>query len=365
MVVVVLGWGGCQSHSAPKIQRREVHKVEEKKQADDQEVEVSWPTQVGNLKQSIASFRSLSQCRRDVQNKLLPEVAEALSDLRYDAFIEDVCKGLLALKTGSLEACKGLSVSAAQDGCMRRLALLKGNPAACPQARLVEGRDPLCLAWATRRLALCNSLGSQEQVLCRAVLRHAKADCNRLEGAAAAHCRVLTKRYGPLLEDVIQDEQQETHQLKVDGKWPQTTGREFHSKDTTVERGVHLKAVGCKYRVELGDTRVLSVADFGQIKYSPRTRLHFAVDPQQPAPQRQRFAPPDAGVKVAVSPTEEYASLDATAGFIELQTFTPQRGAKVAGKFEATLSQVGQILKIEGQFSTFVRDLDALPTYCK
>lgn len=159
-----------------------------------------WPSQgVVELGMDLEREETVAACVRRVRDRLAPEVAEAVADLGYDTFVEDLCGARAAVRAGDEAACDGLSVSTARRGCRRRLAVAHGRPEACPDDVALLGREPLCLAWAARDAGLCRALDGTAAARCEAVLAGDAGRCARLPPNARARCASEVARYGAAL----------------------------------------------------------------------------------------------------------------------------------------------------------------------
>lgn len=201
-----------------------------------------WPTDPASLAESLERFEDVARCEASLRAELPTEIAEVLADLSYDSVVTDVCAGLEATKSQDPSRCDALSVRAAREGCLRRVAVWAGEPDACPPARGVQGRDPLCLAWAARDPDLCDGVSPTDRAACLAVLSDDEARC------PDERCRGWVERYGPVVATDERPRRRRTGAtitVEREGEEPQTYER------GGLERGLVLRAHGCGYRLEL------------------------------------------------------------------------------------------------------------------
>ncbi|MCB9634152.1 MAG: hypothetical protein H6721_18680 [Sandaracinus sp.] len=295
-----------------------------------------WPLETASLRESLERFSDVASCVTQLRAGVPVEVAESLADLGYDAVFEDLCRALDAAKKGDPTACGELGATALRDGCQRRVALASGNPDHCPPARGREGRDPICLAWTTGLVGLCDATVGDSRRTCRAVAARDASTCR-----ADARCRAAVQRYA----DSVADAQSDT--LEASLRFTHGVGEHEDERSSDVlSSGVVLDVVGCEYR-----TRV-SVG--GPLTEGPQLDLELAFVPGDEGWLVQARALRYADRRVAV-PTvaSELASEDAR--------FEPRRAGRVEARVRGRLGTEG---RLEVHVSTFVRDLDSRPAEC-
>ncbi|MCA9617254.1 MAG: hypothetical protein KC586_31045, partial [Myxococcales bacterium] len=295
-----------------------------------------WPLETASLRESLERFTDVTSCVTRLRAGVPVEVAESLADLGYDAVFEDLCRALDAAKKGDPTACGELGATALRDGCQRRVALASGNPDHCPPARGREGRDPICLAWTTGLVGLCDATVGDSRRTCRAVAARDASTCR-----ADARCRAAVQRYA----DSVADAQSDT--LEASLRFTHGVGEHEDERSSDVlSSGVVLDVVGCEYR-----TRV-SVG--GPLTEGPQLDLELAFVPGDEGWLVQARALRYADRRVAV-PTvaSELASEDAR--------FEPRRAGRVEARVRGRLGTEG---RLEVHVSTFVRDLDSRPAAC-
>ena len=315
----------------------------------------SWPEDVEGLREAVDAFTTEDACRAGLRASTPTAVAEGLDDLRYDSFFDDVCAGLAAVKVGSVAGCDAIVPSATRAGCRRRLALLHARPDACPEDRVIEGREPVCVAWASRAPGLCPAASPPDRPRCRAVLSGEPEGCDRLPGGDAARCRAEVARYATALgSDRVDVPAVEARmRLTVTGEG----GRETLERDV-LARGVVLRADGCARAIAFerpgGEPSIRLASPQGSF------RLEIRVPPAPELPLELAIGTPAAVLSV-VSPTRgELTSISGARGTVTLTAFGAERGALVSARIRGVLREGMEDVRVEGEVTSFVRDLDPL-----
>lgn len=150
-----------------------------------------WPARIDALGADTQA-PELAACLARHREGLGTSVAEALSDLGYTRFFEDVCASERALATRDVAACASITATAMREGCALRVATLTGDPERCPTGP--SGRDALCLAFTTGELAYCATALAGDRVRCRAALEDDAEGCARAPDRAL--CEATVARFG-------------------------------------------------------------------------------------------------------------------------------------------------------------------------
>ena len=370
-----------------------------------------WPDDVRDLGQSLEAFDDRAGCEARLRAEVPVELAEAFADLRYDAVVEDVCAGLAAAKAEDPDACDALRVTALRRGCRLRAALVAEAPDACPPAAVgTEGRDPLCLAWASRSPALC--AGAARRDWCLAVQRNEPGRCRR--DAEPARCRAEVQRLGPVIETAgrarrpesafeatlrVEEEGEEEGEAgdgrAGDGE-PSASGAgggeasggeagggeasggeagggeasggeaggSEESRDDEAA-GEVLARVDAPEALERGVTllaaegercaRVLALQVGHRFREGARVALRATLGPDGSV----RLVTIDwAGDRLA-------GDVPLRAPTLELAPFEARRGAPIRGRFAGSVRVGADLARLRGQFVTHLRDLDPLPAECR
>jgi hypothetical protein len=366
LVTIALG-GGCAepaSQPAPSSEQSAVAELIES--ASTPAPPASWPTDVEDLATSLARLTTREACLAALRERTPTAISEAIGDLSYDGFFEDVCTSLEAVRDHAPARCADVVTSTMRRGCLFRVAIVSGQPDACPPARSIEGRDPLCVAWAARDPGLCRAVAVAERATCEAGLAADEGRCRARGELDPERCRAWTRRYASALGT-------ERHRSAIPGDTAlsielvrviPTADRSAPSvsEPTTVElpvlaRGVHLRADGCAYRVVLDD-RGDHAAPVSLSRPSARVELRIAAG--EP-PLTIDLARETATISIA---HPELGRAEDGEGTITIDALARERGAALTGSFSATLPHTPGALRVRGTFRTFVRDLDPLPASC-
>jgi hypothetical protein len=167
--------------------------------AGELEPAVDPPAAAGDLKADIDGFTTVDACV-ETHAHLDPLLGDALEAIGYDTFVRDACRVLDAAKSRDAKRCEPIDASALRRQCEGTLAALAGDADTCPwmiPGRPALGRDPWCLAVASRDPRLC---GAQEttadRATCAAIVAHDPAACGKLPlRADQARCRRDSDRW--------------------------------------------------------------------------------------------------------------------------------------------------------------------------
>ncbi len=294
-----------------------------------------WPPEAASLRESLERFEDIRRCEASLRAELPTEVAEVLADLAYDSVVGDVCAGLSAVKSEDPTRCDALSVRAVREGCLRRVAIWSGEPELCPPARGVEGRDPLCLAWAARDPGLCDGVSPTERTACLAVLANAAERCRD------DRCRGWVQRYGPVVATDTKPRRRVTGASIVVER-----GGESERYDRgSLQRGLVLRAHECGYE--------LTLQIGGAYEEGPSATVHMTLRPDlatEAVDGRLRWtstAPPEPLRAVA----------------LELHG-RPTRGARLRGTLRGEHRLGSELRKVTVTFDTWLRDVEPLDAHC-
>jgi hypothetical protein len=160
--------------------------------AGELESPVDPPAPAGDLKADIDRFTTIDECALD-RARLDPLVGDALEAVGYDTFLRDACRVIDAAKANDPERCAAIDASSLEARCRATVAEVAGTPDACPWdsvRRPDRGRDPRCLAIASRDLRLCVAVTDPlERATCEATLSRDDRPCSALAaGAARSRC---------------------------------------------------------------------------------------------------------------------------------------------------------------------------------
>lgn len=300
-----------------------------------------WPAEVTPLDAPIA--RADEACLARHRSTLSTGVAEAIADLRYDRFFQDVCAAERALAERDRGPCAEIVASPLRAGCELRVAVLRGEPGACPTSS--AGRDPLCLAFTTGERAYCETVPTRDRVRCRAALKNDRALCS---GAAdAALCEATVARFGGVVAARARGRAIPTRTVVHGARLDAAGAVELALHE--LERGARLTAEGCDYVLELED---------GPARFSSTpaiVRLRLVVPARSPSPHA--IAPERFELRVRARERILDDTLGAS-GTITVTRLEPSRLGALELAFDVTLRDGDERWRFTGDVRTFVRDLD-------
>ena len=323
----------------------------------------AWPTEVLALREALERYVDNDTCIASLRGRTPTEVSEGIADLGYDAFFQDVCASMHAIREASVAGCDALSVSSAQRGCRRRLALFHGRPDACPTDRVEPGREPVCIAWALRDEDLCAAASRVDRARCRAVLRRDPELCSRERGGDRGRCEAEIRRYGSALGE----QRRQSPAARARRRFEATLVPEDSSSATetvtvdVLQRGVRLTNEGCRTVVQLADPLGPAVIH----RPASALSLRFLVPLELELPFEIRFGVVDGTLQVRTAALGSLHSDLRSDGAVHLTAFERQRGGAVAGTFTATMQRGTETVRVRGRFETFVRDLELVDAACR
>ncbi len=151
----------------------------------------------GDLRAEMAGFTTVDAC------VLKPGhfdalAGDALEAIGYDTFLRDACRIVGAAKARDARLCDAIDASPLKEHCQVTVAEIAGDPDGCPwrvASRPARGRDPACVAIASRDLRLCAG-ADVGAATCEAVLAHDARRCARVAShAEQARCTRAVTRY--------------------------------------------------------------------------------------------------------------------------------------------------------------------------
>lgn len=323
----------------------------------------AWPDEVRSLREEVDAFTTVEACLAELRARTPTVVSEGLADLRYVEFFDDLCRGLSAVESGSVEGCDAIAPSATRAGCRLRLAMIHRRPRACPEDRVIGGRDAVCLAWAARDPSLCRAASTPDAIRCRAVLARDAERCLRLPPSERGRCEAEVARYG----GAVADEQVEREHL-VEARMELTltgdTGEPERISRDVLERGVALRPSGCRHSVALERAGGEPTVALGPSRERGTFRLELRVPPTD---DRPIVLPLDGNTAILTASSPSHGGLSSIAGAtgeVSLDRFEPELGGAIEGTLTGTLRSGGETIRTEARFATFVRDLDPLDPAC-
>jgi hypothetical protein len=152
--------------------------------AGELEAPVDPPAQAGDLRTDIERFTTVDGCVLE-RARLDPMLGDALEAIGYDTFVRDACRVIDAAKAKDASRCAAIDASSLAARCRATVAEVAGTPDTCPWqsvTRPERGREPLCIAIASRDARLCAAIADPiERATCQATLEQDDGPCSRLQ----------------------------------------------------------------------------------------------------------------------------------------------------------------------------------------
>jgi len=164
-------------------------------------LEVDPPAPSGDLKRDVESFTTIDACVT-AHAGMDPLVADSVDSLGYTNLLHDACRIPEALKAKDKTPCERIAASALQARCLSLLAMVTKRPETCPMggsATRGEGRQPTCVAVASRDARLCAGEVQSGRPRCEALATGNPARCEAA-GGEAKRCARESARMNNLLE---------------------------------------------------------------------------------------------------------------------------------------------------------------------
>lgn len=123
----------------------------------------------------------IARCVARSRERLPPELAGAIEVMGIPTLLEDGCRLDAAPRLRNPSLCEAISSSAVRESCGVRAAIAASTPERCPSTPGLLGREPVCVAVASRSPSLCAAAPGSERARCLA-LAHADARlCARVQ----------------------------------------------------------------------------------------------------------------------------------------------------------------------------------------
>jgi hypothetical protein len=165
LVVSLVSLAACRDEAPnPALQRLEpkVAPVETMARVLDVDAAVFEPqvdpvAPAGDLREEMEAFTTVDMCVMQ-RSRIDPMLGDSLDAIGYDTFFADACRVVDAAKAGDVKRCRAIPSSALRAHCRATVAELRALPNLCPWRqpdRPAAGREPSCVAIASRTAALC------------------------------------------------------------------------------------------------------------------------------------------------------------------------------------------------------------------
>jgi hypothetical protein len=343
--------------------------------AGELETPVDPPAPAGDLKAEIDRFTTVDACTLE-RARLDPLVGDALEAIGYDTFLRDACRMIDAAKANDASRCAAIDASSLEARCRATVAEVGGTPDACPwdsASRPTRGRDPRCVAVASRDPRLCVAVPEPlERATCEATLASDDRSCAKVPTRAAlSRCSRDAARWRNVLASAGADGAHASP-LVVAGKLHvERADRPDAAESIDVDlapdlaRGVTILVQRDGARFALGP---LTEAGLDFIAPSPHVRASLALElfvaPLATPPKAQRGAdradsvPRIERAELVVpgrSPLSTPGAQSTLAAKID--KLDPARAGVVAVVVDGNISAAGSTWRVHAEATTFVRDV--------
>ena len=315
----------------------------------------------GDLRAELDAFTTLDACVAQ-HAALDPLVGDAIRAIGYETFLRDACRVLSAAKQKEVRTCDAIDASGLRTRCQSVVAMVTANAEACPWTLPdvhSQGRDPTCVAVASRDPRLCAGETHAARSTCDALAARDETKCRSAkDDAEQSRCRREAIRWKRVIDPAASN----AHALpKIDGKLAvhgvEGTAEPAQTESdlaTELARGVVVRTdrSGKRASLEIGRAREL-----GATVYAPapmgRSRIAatIAIDAKGAA-ALDHFELDVPGASTLVYPGVRCAC---TVAVTKLER---ARGGEVKLAIDGVIGVAPHAYKIQIEASTFVRDVD-------
>jgi hypothetical protein len=348
--------GAALPATLPKVQRE----LERLAAEAGIESAVDPPAPSGDLKNDVESFTTLDACVR-TRKIADPLIGDAIDALGYDTLTRDACRILQALKEKRSDACKPIAASGVRARCETYVAVLTGDPGACPTSgsgRLAT-RDPVCLARANRDERLCAAAPTTDRARCRALVLGRRAECGRDEA-----CARQVARYESLFEKPATHTPLPTR-LHVDVAEQGTAqpSKTSFDLDDVAAAGAVVRASNGVTRVTLGTPKNALWPTPDALQAGPRVFVEWsaATSTAQTQPAKVTLGSNELRLDLLVPKVALLSSLLASDVELQIETLSSEPAGPIKFVLESTLREAPRTFRVKLDVETFVREAAAGP----
>jgi hypothetical protein len=326
--------------------------------ADTVTTPVDPPPPAGDLRAELDAFTTLEACVTQ-HAALDPLVGDAIRAIGYETFLRDACRMLDAAKANDAKRCDAIDAGGLRHRCHAVVAMVSGEADACPwlvDDRRAQGREPTCVAVASR-----------DPRLCAGELRAARATCEALAGRDEARCAgAIDKEQGVCRREALRWKRTlEAPATRLAPLTPPSAKLAIHGAEGTpdpahpdadvtldVAQGaaVYIDVRGV-VRLDLGTRRELGSTVFVP---SPGTHARFAatlrIEPATPA------AIEHLELDVPGASTLVYPGVRCDCR-VEIVKLERKRGGEIQVKIEGIAGVPPRAYDVRAEVTTFVRDV--------
>ena len=313
------------------------------------------PPPAGDLREDVARFTSLDACV--AQHALIdPLVGDAVRSIGYDTLLRDACRVLQAIKQKDRAPCAAITASSLESRCETLLAIALEDPERCPwesASQRQRGRDPMCLAVATRDPRSCAAVvESTQAATCEALASNDVSRCAKASAEERPSCTRDFARYRTVLGEGREAHDTATPHAHVEihgasgTKDPPKTDFDLSS---SVSGGAVVAAEA------LGGAGIDLARDLEPgLRFPTRgspSRLATSVLFEAGGPKLAKLAILVPGVPELACPSPHCTLA------VAIPKADAKRGAALSATIEGTVETTAGTYKVKVQIDTFVRDV--------
>ena len=317
------------------------------------------PAPAGDLLADVTAFTTLDACMKQ-RSQLDPLLADALASVGYGTFVRDACRVLEAAKTHDRTRCQLIDASALRLRCESVAAVFARDADACPMATGVsaDGRDPVCVAFALRRGALCRGADARARVGCEAATAADEKPCAALPSVEARGvCARDVNRWRALLR---LNEAQTSQPIKSPSGLLEVHGADGRAEppksnfdlSAALSRGVVVVKRADRWQLQIGVPDPLGAPRAASPSSSGKLAFRLEFGPEASAPRRLG----DLSVSIPGAAALACESVRCEVTVTEFH-IDASRGGEVSVALEGRVGVSPQAFSLRAALKTFVRDV--------
>jgi len=315
------------------------------------------------LAHDVEAFTTLDACVH-AHRVTDPVLADAVDSLGYDTLVRDACRTVQALKSKDARLCSPIAASSLRQRCEAQVAVLTGQPALCPVAgggSASQGRDPVCLARASRDERLCAAALPSDRTTCKALVGGRARDCGN-----DAACVRQVERYRGFLEKPAEHAPFPAR-LHVEFAGDASKSEKYDGNfdlDDLAAAGAVARSSGDKVRLTIGTPRSGLWPSWDSPRAAPLLYLTLSVPTKMPtsgakgadAAAGWALGPTDASFDLLIPQIALLGGTMASERRVVFEDLSAASGSPVHLTFTTKVSEMGRTFRIKIDLETFVRD---------
>jgi hypothetical protein len=326
------------------------------------------PAPGGDLAHDIEAFTTLDACVR-AHRVTDPVLADAVDSLGYDTLVRDACRILQALKAKDGKLCLPIAASPLRQRCEVQVAILAGEPARCPLAvggSPVQGREPICLARASRDERLCAAALPADRAVCKAMVSGRSNECGSDEA-----CIRQVERYRTLLEKPpnLAPFASRLRVEFVSDRAKSETYQGGFDLDDVAAAGAIARGAGDKVRLVIGPPKNGLWPSWDSPHATPLLSLVLSLPTKMPTASAKGdgapgwvLGPSDLSLDLLIPHIAQLSGTLASDRRVVFENVSAVSGSPIRFTLTTNVSDAGRTFHVKIDGETFVRDgLDARP----